>query len=496
MSSRNGLTEEERYEAFMSLLSVWRVTRDPGLGEVIEFAGLELMEERDIKPATTVKAQHASFIEMAEELHPADLDAMLEIFFVGRSSGDFLKRLDKLEIWPDDPRIGSFILNELLSPRFHSAKKVWYRLIDMLPRHADPRAVDSIVIDHLFIARKKRALKALRAMETRELTEEESAHCDVLTAALDAGADNTTDATTDADVVRAAIDALAKTFGPPRKPYEKALAKRNHRNLERDLLLDVAENPDDDAPRLVYADWLLQKDDPWGELIQLQIAAAERPLTNEEKQREAELMAAHQKRWLGPLAEGIQDPVFKRGFLHACQLVWSQTGETRIRQVVGDPRWGTLYQLNGGNFATSRLISDPVMKNLRVLRRSDRRTFERLVRSKKPLALEEFQAYMSFGRDEGLQGGPGLPHLKRLEIPGVRQEDLFYRCCEIFDSPLGESLEEVLLCVYNADDVNLWWDFVNERRELALRKMSLVDGTVFQRYSRDSPWKRSKNDAK
>jgi uncharacterized protein (TIGR02996 family) len=39
---------------------------------------------------------------------------------------------------------------------------------------------------------------------------------------------------------------------------------------ERALLDDCVAAPKDDAPRLVYADWLAQKDDPRGELIALQ----------------------------------------------------------------------------------------------------------------------------------------------------------------------------------------------------------------------------------
>jgi uncharacterized protein (TIGR02996 family) len=38
------------------------------------------------------------------------------------------------------------------------------------------------------------------------------------------------------------------------------------------LLDDIHARPDDDRPRLVYADWLLEQGDPRGELIQLQIA--------------------------------------------------------------------------------------------------------------------------------------------------------------------------------------------------------------------------------
>src|SRR5262245_28522095 len=47
------------------------------------------------------------------------------------------------------------------------------------------------------------------------------------------------------------------------------------------LLRAVIENPDDDAPRLVYADWLDEHGDAaWAEFIRLQIAAAREPCAN------------------------------------------------------------------------------------------------------------------------------------------------------------------------------------------------------------------------
>ena len=40
--------------------------------------------------------------------------------------------------------------------------------------------------------------------------------------------------------------------------------------MSAQLLAAIIEDPDDDAPRLVYADWLQAQGDPRGELMQLQ----------------------------------------------------------------------------------------------------------------------------------------------------------------------------------------------------------------------------------
>ena len=45
---------------------------------------------------------------------------------------------------------------------------------------------------------------------------------------------------------------------------------------EEDLLAAVYEDPASDAPRAVYADWLLDQGHPLGEFIQLQLARAKR----------------------------------------------------------------------------------------------------------------------------------------------------------------------------------------------------------------------------
>ena len=50
-----------------------------------------------------------------------------------------------------------------------------------------------------------------------------------------------------------------------------------------DAFLDqILTDPDDDRPRMVYADWLLGEGDPRGELIAVQCALARHAATCEE----------------------------------------------------------------------------------------------------------------------------------------------------------------------------------------------------------------------
>src|SRR4051794_28377170 len=101
------------------------------------------------------------------------------------------------------------------------------------------------------------------------------------------------------------------------------------------FLAAITESPDDDTPRLIFADWLDDHDDPLGEFIRLQIALEplripwqtqwdelERvkwlhgiPPGNDHRDpdwpvarqldREAELLQEHRTNWLGALADLI-----------------------------------------------------------------------------------------------------------------------------------------------------------------------------------------------
>jgi uncharacterized protein (TIGR02996 family) len=80
---------------------------------------------------------------------------------------------------------------------------------------------------------------------------------------------------------------------------------------ERRLIEQVLAAPDDDAPRLVYADWLVLRGDPRGEFIQLQCRlAAEPDDANRRAMRVAEnkLLAAHEAAWLAPLRAALPTP--------------------------------------------------------------------------------------------------------------------------------------------------------------------------------------------
>src|SRR5262245_403802 len=99
------------------------------------------------------------------------------------------------------------------------------------------------------------------------------------------------------------------------------------------FLADIIEHPDDDAPRLIYADWLDEHgDEARAEFIRVQIELSRAPDMDEARRdaleaREAALLRRHAEEWRArvPLPEGIAwdetwrvdlldfVPVFERG---------------------------------------------------------------------------------------------------------------------------------------------------------------------------------------
>jgi uncharacterized protein (TIGR02996 family) len=76
---------------------------------------------------------------------------------------------------------------------------------------------------------------------------------------------------------------------------------------EEELLRAVRDDPDDDAPRLVYADWLEERGDPRAEFIRVQCELARLgegdPRRRRLRARERAILARHRAEWIAPLAE-------------------------------------------------------------------------------------------------------------------------------------------------------------------------------------------------
>jgi uncharacterized protein (TIGR02996 family) len=129
------------------------------------------------------------------------------------------------------------------------------------------------------------------------------------------------------------------------------------RVIRQELLDAIAASPDDDAPRRVYADALLDAGEPQGELIHLQCELAAGSLTRDEavarRRRERELLLGHGARWTEGLRAIARAPVFRRGFVDEV------TVDTERFPEVGDRVFAAAPALRGVRFEGPRSTYEP-----------------------------------------------------------------------------------------------------------------------------------------
>src|SRR3954462_12824674 len=103
-------------------------------------------------------------------------------------------------------------------------------------------------------------------------------------------------------------------------------------NTERAFLDDIIASPEDDAPRLIFADWLEDHGDPdRAEFIRLQVELEKLP-PHSVRARQARAREAGRARrcgdsWRGRLREITSQAAFRRGFVEIVQLTARQLAD-------------------------------------------------------------------------------------------------------------------------------------------------------------------------
>jgi carbon storage regulator CsrA len=104
------------------------------------------------------------------------------------------------------------------------------------------------------------------------------------------------------------------TSPPPRRHLPEELA----------FLQTMLESPDDEGIRLIFADWLEDRDDPRGEFIRIQCRLAKLSAHDEGRpglqQRERELWIEHGEQWRAYLPDVLRSAPFRRGFVEAVEM--------------------------------------------------------------------------------------------------------------------------------------------------------------------------------
>ncbi len=246
--------------------------------------------------------------------------------------------------------------------------------------------------------------------------------------------------------------------------------------VKETLLAAVYAAPDDDAPRLVYADWLQEQGDPRGELIALQIARTHQEPTHDALDRERYLIENHCGAWLAPIwnvlyhmpyfAGGQEHQLaFRRGFVDEVVMNFRSPWNA---SVVGNPLWSTVRTLIvrreppllvGGALpreARAVYLHD-VLRQLVTFVNAHREVAVELLQDARPRRLEALGVAVDptsvWGQafKEALIHGTGLPELRELAFshlgvaPGPSAYDWLWA------SALGKRLDTFTLVARDVD---------------------------------------------
>jgi uncharacterized protein (TIGR02996 family) len=295
------------------LREAWRASRDPELASLYE---LLVAAQADALLGRNPSERAQAWRETADRSRGDPL--VLPSLLAEPSHADMpeLERLARLGAWSPDPLLASALMRRLqlvVVPRGHP--------------NAEPIAVETTRL--LTAQRDPRALELLERLAREPGTSAQQRR--TLRAAID-GLQGMSPLAMQLDP-----DARAAMLSLERRAAE--LRAREARSAA--LLEAVYADPDADAPRIVYADWLASLGHPRGELISLQLA---RHPSDPASERERELLARHGDEWAGPL-HVVTSPfarVFERGFLAAASIEAPLDPER-----ITAPEWATLRSLDG-----------------------------------------------------------------------------------------------------------------------------------------------------
>ena len=319
-------------------LAAWNAHPAPELTAIVGRASAIAARERPAISGLDLAERHASWMAVEKQRDAADLDRLLATLVEGRCE-QALERMAKLAARPRDPRFISQLVGYIeADPRqargetspvpFTSVpnRTFWVRLLALVSEHGD-----ATLVPRLRVPATRTALTNFE----RWLAAKATALADELASRV------APPLTAESIAALAKLDAVLARAEAELKPTVDTSAA---------LFASVWAAPDDDAPRLVLADFLAEAGDPSGEFITLQLARAAGTLDAAGKKREKELLKRHKKTWLGPIEPLIQPAFlrFERGFLVTCSL----EPNAELEATLGThPAWSTIREFLVHGFA-------------------------------------------------------------------------------------------------------------------------------------------------
>jgi uncharacterized protein (TIGR02996 family) len=289
------LVVHEPGRALEGLLDLYRATWHPGVATLIDRLGVLHASRVDGLPVTQTQRAEALVAALSKSTALGRTGLLSAV-------GDFAASAQGTRVWPTieacgeltlDPRVAGLALR-LLTTRGairELTAKLLRRLVRCIERHGHQGLLTDFDL--------WRAGPALTdGVDARRLAN--------VAATLRARVPGPVDE-----------DALARLLTQVPAPLAPSLPVASSSVPAEGLLDAVLAAPDDDAPRLMYADLLTEQADPRGEFIALQCARAQGRVSAEARRREAELLHQHRVAFLWRFANRVtlSGLRFDRGFL-------------------------------------------------------------------------------------------------------------------------------------------------------------------------------------
>lgn len=259
------------------------------------------------------------------ELADAKLDAVLPYQLANLGSVAAAKAPAVLAGIPPDPRVVHELLDLFARPPWRSnpALPFWRLACERIVATRDPRV----------LARLEEVALAYPARIPTTVGFKVAAYLNKAALALRAAIDAMP--ALDEDAARACEVLEAKLGAPPPMTRSRGVA------VAHELLAAVYAAPGDDGPREVLADHLLQRGDPYGEFLSLQLARSHGRADDATRARELALLATSNGVWAGRIGMAIEAGHFAyhRGFVAYAQL--PRTKQT-LAQFQSEPAWNTV----------------------------------------------------------------------------------------------------------------------------------------------------------
>ncbi len=375
--------------ALGALLAAWREARSTRVADLVD-----RVSRRIVRPPITgglLDERVRRWRDIAEAKDPADVDRLVAAQWPGLWR-EGQKRMRRLFAFPDDPRIAMAIAHELTNRRYRDAFRFYGPLYGKLAQLGDVRVVP------LLEAR----LEQLPPLERGVYPEA------ALVAKLAALA-----------VPALAPDAVAELAALEAWFAGEIASERAKAKGEAEFLAAIYADLDDDAVRQVFADWLLDRGDPRGELIALQLAGVQLP-------RQTILLNRHGRAWAGALDDALEPDrrIWERGFLVG--------GVLRHQPLdLASPAWAMVHTLELRRGSDQRaVVAELAVLRLRGLRGLDEAVAVRLL------------------------AGPPQPHLRELGV--VIEDDENHVTADLRAAAVPALAHLILTTHRTPTDLNRW----------------------------------------